>query len=232
MRCWKPYTSGFTLVELLVVIAIIGVLSSVLFPVFSRAKQDANRTLCASNLKQLAAALDLYAQDWNSNYPSAGIQKSHSYYTQSTSEQAYSDTHTYFCRSSYLGSADVGWTDVIAPYIANSDVVWCPSRGTWPGYPRTSYEYKLWFAYNTRRDAVLNPSGMALVWEQWAYHAEWEPENDKRASLNVAFVDGHVEYKRMADATTADWPNGPDLHGFDSSGRLLPSPYPRSDFAR
>ena len=42
---------GFTLIELLVVIAIIAILAAILFPVFARARENARRASCQSNLK-------------------------------------------------------------------------------------------------------------------------------------------------------------------------------------
>src|SRR4029079_14162214 len=55
--------SGFTLIELLVVIAVIAIIAAILFPVFAQVREKARQTSCASNLKQLAAALAMYAQD-------------------------------------------------------------------------------------------------------------------------------------------------------------------------
>jgi len=56
---------GFTLIELLVVIAIIGILAAILFPVFARARENARRASCMSNIKQLGLALMMYSQDYD-----------------------------------------------------------------------------------------------------------------------------------------------------------------------
>jgi prepilin-type N-terminal cleavage/methylation domain-containing protein len=54
---------GFTLIELLVVIAIIAILTAILFPVFSQAREKARQTQCTNNLKQCGMTLMLYAED-------------------------------------------------------------------------------------------------------------------------------------------------------------------------
>jgi prepilin-type N-terminal cleavage/methylation domain-containing protein len=59
----KRHKQGFTLSELLVVIAIIVILAAILFPVFARARKNARRTSCASNLKQLGLGFMQYSQD-------------------------------------------------------------------------------------------------------------------------------------------------------------------------
>ncbi|HEX8834331.1 MAG TPA: type II secretion system protein [Abditibacteriaceae bacterium] len=60
---------GFTLVELLIVLVAIGILTALLLPVLSRAKEGGRRTSCASNLKQLGIAFAGYVQDYTDRYP-------------------------------------------------------------------------------------------------------------------------------------------------------------------
>jgi len=55
--------NAFTLIELLVVIAVIAILAAILFPVLANARERARQTRCVSNLKQIAAAWLMYAED-------------------------------------------------------------------------------------------------------------------------------------------------------------------------
>ncbi len=63
--------TAFTLIELLVVIAIIAILAGLLFPVFAKARNSAEVTVCVSNLHQLGLAISMYTTDYDGLYPFA-----------------------------------------------------------------------------------------------------------------------------------------------------------------
>jgi prepilin-type N-terminal cleavage/methylation domain-containing protein len=67
--CRKKNQNGFTLIELLVVISIIAMLLSILLPSLRKAKEAAQKTICGSNLHQIAVGLHCYAADYEGRLP-------------------------------------------------------------------------------------------------------------------------------------------------------------------
>jgi len=65
---------GFTLVELLVVIGIIALLISILLPAVNRAREQARRVVCVSNVRQLTAAWLMYANEHGGHFCSSNTQ--------------------------------------------------------------------------------------------------------------------------------------------------------------
>ena len=101
----KRRYGAFTLIELLVVIAIIAILAAILFPVFARARENARRASCSSNLKQIGLGLLQYSQDYDEIFPLA---------------------YTLGDQASNAG-ANTKWMDVVQPYVKSTQLFTCPS---------------------------------------------------------------------------------------------------------
>lgn len=118
MRCMKAGKRGFTLIELLVVIAIIMILAAILFPVFARAKQQAQKTACINNLKQIGYAIQQYMNDWDNRFPlvsGAGPEIDNLFFSSSYNWRA-------------PGTDDWRWfQNLVVPYARNQKIFMCSS---------------------------------------------------------------------------------------------------------
>lgn len=211
---------GFTLIELLVVIAIISVLAAILFPVFSRARENARRTSCLSNLKQIGLAFMQYSQDYDEAYPLTSF-----------------------------GATNISWTVGAEPYMKSIQLFRCPSDNgsVWSSpaappannYYTTSYLMNAWMAGTNvyaRQSAIPSSSTVALLtesnnvvrdhfhpfyWENspeqvnaFMNSATWDGALNQTKEIplarhlegfNVGYADGHVKWHKWSQV----WPPRP-----------------------
>ena len=111
-------TKGFTLIELLVVIAIIAILAAILSPVFQSVRENARRTSCGSNIRQLALGVMQYNQDNEEGMPPFFVNPPAS-----------------TCGALPGGSCRMSWIGIIDPYVKSTEVWKCPDMpltSVWP----------------------------------------------------------------------------------------------------
>lgn len=195
--------TGFTLIELLVVIAIIAILAAILFPAFARARENARRTSCLSNVKQIALSALMYTQDYDERLVPA------------------KDSATPI----------LGWYQILQPYIKSNQALFCPSdSGSNSGQPaiynNISYGWNWYYlTYLPNGNftsgglplaAISAPSQTIMLGDSQGDIAPYDSTSIDTNSIpllspgrhlegmNMAFVDGHAKWFKLPGALTAN----------------------------
>jgi prepilin-type N-terminal cleavage/methylation domain-containing protein/prepilin-type processing-associated H-X9-DG protein len=230
---------GFTLVELLVVIAIIAIIVAILFPVLSRARENARKASCLSNLRQIGQALQMYVSDWDGVMPGGA-------YTR------FADRYT--GRSPDGKRYTVLWG--LLPYTRNENIYLCPTREGWnysttdpaldthrPRCGSYSTNYLIMDisesviekpaemiafcdGYNPWIDCYANCTGCtggcsSYIWDRigrgYYQGDQSKPTAWHQEGLNLVFADGHGSWKPLGAILYRQWvlglsPENPHYH--------------------
>jgi len=213
---------GFTLIELLVVIAIIALLAAILFPVFARARENARRSSCQNNMKQIGVGIAQYTQDYDELLP---ITTQNGWDAESRNDNG--------------TVAKATWRQTLQPYVKSAQLFQCPSNPQKnnvadlevPGvYPRINRSYAVNKNY-IQANAIANiqqPAAKLMVVEalydgtflstnQCCWDAGiWTTRgwSGHLGTMNCLFGDGHI--KSMKPTATQQ---GINMWGFgDGTG--------------
>jgi len=214
--------TGFTLIEMLVVIAIIALLTSILLPSLKKAKDQAKRLICFSNMRQMGIATQAYLMENGNHLPPS---------------------------SCHLSNPEEYWLNILSEYTSEQILFHCPSDTgnnfvDWdrPLDEQTDKRYSSFavnalldptcYRYNMKKngnsynrvDFIRRP--MYCIWISEAPNTEnflqadhihpesWETSVDYAKTFvdyerhlgksNYLFTDGHVETLEFEQ--TYDWP--------------------------
>jgi prepilin-type N-terminal cleavage/methylation domain-containing protein/prepilin-type processing-associated H-X9-DG protein len=199
--------AAFTLVELLVVIGIIALLMGILLPVISRAREQANRTACMSNLREIATSMRMYTEEAGGRLPNSNVPGNNA--------------------TDYL-NANFVVTSLYTRYLKSAAVFHCPSDldptpqtidtadYTLPTSARISYDlYCLWWEPRYGPKLTRLPYNAPLVWDLSGGLGQPDANTNRNHGTrggNVGMADGHVEWQEAAKWDKTNWPHPADAY--------------------
>jgi prepilin-type N-terminal cleavage/methylation domain-containing protein/prepilin-type processing-associated H-X9-DG protein len=181
--------AAFTLIELLVVIAIIAILAALLLPALANAKERARQTQCSSNLRQIALATLLYADDNDDRFPAQAADG---------------------LPVQVNGGNGLNYYDLLAPYVVTPQLWLCGSSKNTPGRLMSYHLNGLVVTTNGLSASAVRVASNTLLIEETGLQQRYDeaylrpdqsggylydrPQRNHRGGSNATFADGHVQW--------------------------------------
>ncbi len=211
----RKHRAGFTLSEILVVMAVLIVLATFGFSVLSQVREGTGRTVCQNNLRQIALALQQYAQDHHGKYRKASgyalvspayciLQGWQPAALQSGLNESFFicpaiADHTRFHEYTFnFGGEPVILSPMLPPYIA-----------TFPPELEESFIVNAATTWMLREVQGEPDKHMPLVTSACNRSRYWNSRH--RGGSNYAFFDGHVKWLTPQSIGEIDCMNPPAL---------------------
>jgi len=219
-----PRNAGFSVIELLIAITIISVLMAFVFPVLQHARERGRQIQCLNNMRQIGVALRLYQNDHKGKYPQGAVDATHNW------QNALADPALggFYMPAGMLGTDGSGKpkfkTSLLCPtMVKRSDFL---AYGEYWGYslnmPRVDISYNAGGApwnmiqyQGSDLDEIYPESSQAAVLTDGNFNQFWDGDWDAFTStawyiwavipihndgVNVLFLDGHVDFKKVVSA--------------------------------
>ena len=190
----KTKQQGFTLIELLVVISIIALLVSILLPSLSKAREQARKVVCQSNLKQSGTAFIMYALDHDGFFP----------YLNAATTQVYDMLENrWYLFPKYIGDEKVLQCPCVP--VTHPHIVWREGQG-FPKY--VHYNYLLtFFSYPATKVKMetLKPR-VSMVWDMFYFAHKYNGANMASADSSVRWLKGNND-----STATKQWLGDDDI---------------------
>jgi len=231
--------TGFTLIELLVVISIIALLVSILLPSLAKARDQAKKVACQSNLSQLSLAWRMYLDDNNETFP--------------------------YVHEERFGGVAGTWPDYqrgnrrLTSYAGDGRLFRCPADHGYGGLENCFEQLGTSYVYNCRGNVntygyglalkkvtslnlpldkiiLIGDAGIGTYWNSYPILPPWLVVNPPwwhdrtKALMNVLFVDLHVGTVHIVPTPDAARTGGsvdPDGRWTFQSGWYGPHPISR-----
>lgn len=208
---------AFTLVELLAVVAIFGILAAIIIPVTTKVRENARKSQCSSNIRQIATSMLLYAAENKNHFPAVRESKNGAQYIWSynlTRSNLLPERFTgWYCPTHALNDPAVEartkqwWTTEYARSYATCSPLFVGdgrAQRNLLSIPQPSHTLMLTEWHNS--DGALNSYTCSTTGRGLLSDSALKVSSSKHADggRNYAFVDGHVAFLSLAEANKAE----------------------------